>query len=146
MGVGRLTKEPRAEALNRQLAVFSIIRRPYADFLTRPSACLPVLPILPILPILPVLPSYLFMPTCLCLPVCAYLSVPACRAYLSMCRFRLDLAYYPIGLLHTYPCFPLNFQHLPHVYIVSFLYRLINTQVFLTYGLAINTMPTCLYL
>ena len=30
-----------AEAPNRRLTVFPMIRRPYTDFLTRPSACLP---------------------------------------------------------------------------------------------------------
>src|ERR1700722_20013497 len=44
-----------------------MIHRPCANFLTRPSTCLPVLLVLPILP------SYLLVPTYLCLPV-----VPTC--------------------------------------------------------------------
>src|ERR1700733_12684180 len=47
-----------------------MIHRPCADFLTRPSACLPAC--------LPACPA---CPTCLTvLPARAYLSVPACRA------------------------------------------------------------------
>ena len=42
LGVKRLIKgEAFAEAPNRRLAVFSIIPRPYTNFLTRPRACLP---------------------------------------------------------------------------------------------------------
>ena len=61
-----------------------------------------------------------------------------------MCQFRLDLAYYPTSLLRTYPFFSLNFRHLPHVYIISFLHRSINTRVLLflplTHGLTIDMM------
>jgi hypothetical protein len=59
--------KPVAEAPNRRLAVFPIIRRPCADFPTRPSGCLPDY-------LLTCLPAYLptYLPTCLpaCLPAC----------------------------------------------------------------------------
>jgi len=46
-----------------------MIRRPYTDFLTRPSACLPAClsayPTYLYLPV-PIMPTYLYLPVCIC--------------------------------------------------------------------------------
>src|SRR6266700_3431802 len=64
LGIKQLIKiwgKPLAKSVNRQLAVFTTIFRPFTYFLTGLCACLPAC--------LPAC-AYLSVPICLCLPVC----------------------------------------------------------------------------